>query len=26
MVDGASGAAFLQTFKGMLENPIMMLV
>ena len=26
VVDGASGAAFLQTFKGMLENPIMMLV
>ncbi len=26
VVDGASGAAFLQTFKSMLENPIMMLV
>ena len=26
VVDGASGAAFLQPFKGMLENPIMMLV
>jgi len=26
VVDGATGAAFLQTFKGMLENPVMMLV
>lgn len=25
VVDGATGAAFLQTFKGMLENPVMML-
>lgn len=26
VVDGASGASFLQTFKGYLENPVMMLV
>ncbi|MFT6814634.1 MAG: pyruvate dehydrogenase E2 component (dihydrolipoamide acetyltransferase) [Sphingobacteriales bacterium] len=26
VVDGAQGAAFLQTFKGMLENPVQMLV
>jgi pyruvate dehydrogenase E2 component (dihydrolipoamide acetyltransferase) len=25
VVDGATGAAFLQTFKDMLENPVMML-
>jgi pyruvate dehydrogenase E2 component (dihydrolipoamide acetyltransferase) len=25
VVDGASGAAFLQTFKGLLENPLAML-
>jgi pyruvate dehydrogenase E2 component (dihydrolipoamide acetyltransferase) len=25
-VDGATGAAFLQTFKKYLENPVMMLV
>jgi pyruvate dehydrogenase E2 component (dihydrolipoamide acetyltransferase) len=26
VVDGASGAAFLQTFKGYLENPVKMLL
>jgi pyruvate dehydrogenase E2 component (dihydrolipoamide acetyltransferase) len=26
VVDGASGAAFLQTFKGYMENPVTMLV
>jgi pyruvate dehydrogenase E2 component (dihydrolipoamide acetyltransferase) len=26
VVDGASGAAFLQTFKQYLENPVMMLM
>jgi len=26
VVDGASGASFLQTFKGFMENPVTMLV